>query len=216
MKNLVLSLMVFSLGSIVHANEDLMRSLSKYPPQQEIFCLPSKILNAQIKYEIDFITHIGEIDKNRCMDLSDDPSGRKLHIYRTILDETSTLEIAAKDFGHNNYAVVYTPSSGDNEFLKTSSVVLGSIMIGNLAADRFYEDQSDKYYHSRAGGLISGTTTAGALIAAYFIPDSRLNPKLKKLLIGCSGFIVSTLAGVVKETLDSRDPSSHSVDKHDL
>lgn len=223
MKYLILFMLI--LTQMAFADSDLERSLRSYTPYKEIFCLPENFeTDHEIQDEIDLLKEMGQINENLCIDLNHDPTGHKEKLYSMIMKNTSSVEISAKTSKFDEYAVIYTPTSNrdgfdfrkESDYLKTSTVVLGSIIIGNLASDHFYQGQNDKYYHSRTGGLISASATAGALAAAYFVPDSRLNPKLKKLLIGCSGFVASTLAGVVKEAMDSRDRARHTVDRHDI
>jgi hypothetical protein len=109
------------------------------------------------------------------------------------------------------------PESSLSQYLPTASIVVGSVVLGNILNDKvLYPGEDDKTKHARVGGAISIGSTLGALYLAHAIPDEKLSPKLKKLLVGCSGFILSTLAGAGKEVYDSRHPQKHTKDVHDF
>ncbi|NOT78608.1 MAG: hypothetical protein HOP07_06345 [Bacteriovoracaceae bacterium] len=94
----------------------------------------------------------------------------------------------------------------------------GSIAIGALISEKIYAGQADKRKHWMVGATISGVTTG----ATYFLLESAglgdklgLSKNQKKFLIMLSGPIVGTLAGIVKEGLDSRNKKKHTVDIND-
>ena len=106
-------------------------------------------------------------------------------------------------------------SDNDPHYLAYSSVVFGSIVLGNVATRSLYKDEDDKLKHAYAGGALSATATLASLGLAYYIPDDKISPVVKKLLIGCSGFLVSTAAGALKEGYDSLHRDRHTADFHD-
>lgn len=139
-------------------------------------------------------TELNQIDQER----------RRLQI----LSRYDQIEIKAYDYGH---------SSTLNTYLPTATVVIGSVVLGNLLSDHvLYSGQEDKSKHARVGGAISVASTLTSLYLAHHISDERLSPTMKKVLVGCSGFILSTLAGAAKEVYDGRKPHKHTKDIHDF
>lgn len=101
---------------------------------------------------------------------------------------------------------------------KISGFSAGSIVIGALISEKTYAGQDDKRKHWLVGATISGVTTG----ATYLLLESAglgdkfgLSKNQKKKLIMLSGPIVGTLAGILKEGLDSRNKKKHTVDIND-
>lgn len=95
---------------------------------------------------------------------------------------------------------------------------VSSIAVGALISEKIYAGQADKRKHWMVGATISGVTTG----ATYFLLETAglgdklgLSKNQKKILIMLSGPIVGTLAGILKEGLDSRNKKNHTVDIND-
>lgn len=234
MKLLLLTLAFLSTQVWANESIELIQRTHFQEPERKILCLSAEQLeNPQVTNKANFLKRIGAMDENNCTNMSEDEVGFKKHIYQAALQADPFIEVAIAARPHGCYEVILTPTKPLDErastfielantqkkhrsdYLKTSAIVLGSVVIGNLASDYSYGQAQDKILHARYGGAMSVAATFSATAAAFLISDSDMSPTMKKLLIGCSGFMISTLAGVTKEFLDSRDSQNHTVDAHD-
>lgn len=166
------------------------------------------------------------------MDLSVDETGAKKRLLESVKKYSNSYTIEAVKKPKNTFDMVYHANysedivfdkdflntkyqSNRSDYLKYGSVVLGSVVVGNVATRHLYAGEEDKKKHALVGGAISAGATVASMGIAYLIPDEKLSPVWKKLLIGCSGFLASSVAGILKEGYDSRHRDRHTVDAHD-
>ncbi len=219
----------------------LISKASTEPPERHRLCLDREILLTEKAQEMfERVKYFNNLDLDNCTTLEEDKTGFSLKLYNELLSQNMVMDVAIAERPNGRYELLVSPShktatttenedhhientfsnfkSRENEkYLKSTVVVLGSILIGNLISRKvLYKNQHDKTLHAHGGSLLAVGTTALAIATAYYIPDKVMSPKAKNMLIGCSGFIVSTLVGLGKEVLDSRDRKKHTVDAHDF
>lgn len=134
--------------SFAASDEALEKSLGYNSRKKEILCLPENYhSDYEIEEEIKLLKYLGQIDEKFCMDLSHDPTGHKKKLYGMVVKSSSTMEISAQSLNSKEVALVYSPTSDhkgfvfekdNNGYLKTSAVVLGSIVLGNIISDAAY------------------------------------------------------------------------------
>lgn len=226
------------VSNLVLASEDvvLLNRMNHEAPERQFLCIDDELMrHEKISMKVKTLDYLGAFDRNFCTDLNNDRTGLKHKLYEEVVKVRPAINVQASSRPNGRYDVYMVATEtgfqqlNDREteaeflelsldrkdYLKIGSVVLGSIVVGNYASNSFYENQLDKREHAIYGGAIAAGATGASLAAAFLIPDSRLSPAMKKLLVGCSGFIASALAGVAKEVLDTRDRRRHTVDKHD-
>ncbi len=211
----------------------LANKLQFESPERQVLCLDEDLArHPEIEHSMRFLSHVGMLDKDNCTNLNDDSTGMKKRLLRLVQKNAQayTVEAALRPMGR--YELVYRTSSlavveetrdvrvygisqDSRDYLKTAGLVLGSVVLGNVLSNQIYAGEADKKKHAVVGGAIAVGATAASLGLAYIIPDETLSPTWKKLLIGCSGFIASTIAGIGKEVSDARDRTRHTVDRHD-
>ena len=234
MKLTLFALLLISLQVYGSEVDRLVRLTYFQDPERKILCLTDEqLMNPDISGKAAFLKRIGAMDEKNCTNMCEDEIGFKKKIYQAAIKENPMIDLAIAERPHGRYELIMTPTAPTDrsaqtigelalqqrqdrhDYLKLSAVVIGSIVVGNLASDRYYNNAQDKVYHARYGGAMSAAATVTATAAAFIINDTDISPTIKKLLIGCSGFMISTLAGVTKEFLDMRDRKNHTVDAHD-
>lgn len=234
MKLTILALMLLSFKALSSEDYRLIQLTHHQDPERKILCLTDEQLShPDIAGKANFLKRIGAMDAKNCTNMSEDEIGFKKKIYQAAIKQNPILDLALAPRPNGRYELIITPTAPTDrsaqtigelaqhqrqdrhDYLKLSAVVIGSIVVGNLASDRYYNNAQDKVYHARYGGAMSAAATVTATAAAFIIADTDISPTIKKLLIGCSGFMISTLAGVTKEILDMRDRTKNTVDGHD-